>query len=153
MTQGVTSGLTQALSGMAVAFSNSLVGIGSAVVLTVLGVFTNLADRRVALMVRIEAYLDGLVSTPPGSRAGAAGEGGSDGLDKTVGSFGESIERLEAAVARFDTALQSFSTSTRDFTEFNAHLKDNVQRMSLSFGDLSDTLKSQVVALKRGNGQ
>jgi len=58
VTQGVTSGLTQALSGMAVAFSNSLVGIGSAVVLTVLGVFTNLTDRRVALMVRIEAYLD-----------------------------------------------------------------------------------------------
>ncbi len=153
-TQGVTVGLTQALSGMAVAFSNSLFGIGSAVVLTVLGVFTSLSDRREALMVAIEAYLDGLLSTPPGAGLTHAGsEGGSSGLGRTLETFAESVERLEAVVARFDAALQSFSTSTRDFTEFNAHLKDNVQRMSLSFGDLSDTLKHQVVVLKRGNGQ
>ena len=65
----------------------------------------------------------------------------------------------DAVVARFDSALQAFSTSARDFSEFNAHLKDNVQRMSLSFGDLSDTIKGQVVALRgqprpaRENGQ
>src|SRR5208283_5233551 len=45
-THAVTSGLTQALTGMAVAFSNSLVGIVSAVVLTVLGVVSNVTDRR-----------------------------------------------------------------------------------------------------------
>ncbi|HEX7598155.1 MAG TPA: MotA/TolQ/ExbB proton channel family protein, partial [Polyangia bacterium] len=44
VTQGVTSGLTQALTGMAVAFSNSLVGILSAVILTVLGILSNVAD-------------------------------------------------------------------------------------------------------------
>jgi MotA/TolQ/ExbB proton channel family len=159
VTQGVTTGLTQALSGMAVAFSNSLVGIVSAVILTVLGVFSSPTDHRVALMIRIEAHLDRVLSDlAPKSDATADVEGSgarrkTDALERTVAGFGESVERLEGAVARFESALQSFSSSTRDFTEFNAHLKDNVQRMSLSFGDFSDTLKTQVVALKRGNGQ
>jgi hypothetical protein len=157
VTQGVTSGLTEALSGMAVAFSNSLVGIGSAVVLTVLGVFSNLTDRRVALMVRIETHLDRLLSEHGGPAVPRSARAPSNGV--AAAGFGESVERLEAAVAHFESALQTFSTTTRDFTEFNAHLKDNVQRMSLSFGDLSDTIKGQVVALRgqprpaRENGQ
>ncbi len=156
VTASVTTGLTDALSGMAVAFSNSLVGVGSAVVLTVLGIFSNPTDRRVALMIRLEAYLDrrlsasepaaGLSDRTPRGRSGEA-------LERSVTRFGESVERLDAVVARFDSALQTFSTSTRDFTEFNAHLKDNVQRMSLCFGDLSETLKAQSSAIKHRNGQ
>ena len=148
VTQAVTTGLTQALAGMAVAFSNSLLGVASAVVLTVLGVFSNLTDRRVALMVHLETYLDRL----PSDAASAGGAATTDGLERAVAGFDASVERLDAVVLRFESALSAFATSTRDFTEFNAHLKDNVQRMSLSFGDLSDTFKSQVLALKRGNG-
>jgi hypothetical protein len=140
-TLGVTAGLTHALSGMAVAFSNSLVGIVSAVVLTILGIFSNPTDKRVALMLRFEAYLERLVA----ERRGAQSRG-PDG-------FAGSVERLEAAVARFDGALQAFSASARDFSEFNAHLKDNVQRMSLSFGDLNDALKAQIATVKRENGR
>ncbi|MGO8999879.1 MAG: hypothetical protein ACLQVI_41665 [Polyangiaceae bacterium] len=159
VTESVTNGLTHALSGMAIAFSNSLVGVGSAVVLTVLGVFSNPTDQRVALMIRIETYLDRLISDPAlGRAAGAIALGapvgpGAGALERSVASLSESVDRLDGVVARFDLALQAFSTSTRDFTEFNAHLKDNVQRMSLSFVDLSDTLKTQIVALRRGNGQ
>jgi hypothetical protein len=40
--------------------------------------------------------------------------------------------------------LQVFASTTKDFHEFNAHLKDNVQRLSLTFADLSDSLKSQI---------
>ncbi len=151
--QGVTTGLAQALSGMAVAFSNSLVGIVAAVILTVLNVFSNLTDRRVALMLRIETLLDRALaerSPVPRNRVAAPR---TDGLDRTVAAFDDAVGRLESVVARFDSALHAFSTSTRDFTEFNAHLKDNVQRMSLSFGDLGDTLKTQLRALKRENGQ
>jgi len=50
-------------------------------------------------------------------------------------------------VQSFEHALAHFATSTRDFQEFNLHLKDNIQRMSLSFGDLSDSLKHQAVAI------
>jgi len=104
VTHAVTNGLTQALTGMAVAFSNSLVGIVSAVVLTVLGVVSNVTDRRTALMVRVETYLDRRLLPPVrGNREAAV--------------FSESIARLEGAVARFDAALQRFSADTKDLRE------------------------------------
>jgi hypothetical protein len=152
----LTAGLTQALSGMSVAFSGSLFGIVSAIVLTLFGVFSNLTDRRTALMVQIEAYVDhALVGEPRAETPFVPGRviaAGDEKLERIVVDFGQSVARLEGAVADFDTALQKFAASTRDFREFNLHLKDNVQRMSLSFGDLSETLKSQIGALKSQNG-
>jgi hypothetical protein len=103
----VTHGLTQALTGMAVAFSNSLVGIASAVVLTVLGVVNNIGDRRTALMIQIEVYLDRVLSGRGPTREPPAYPPG----------FGESVARLESAVARFDTALQTFAAKTHDLRE------------------------------------
>ena len=104
VTHAVTNGLTQALTGMAVAFSNSLVGIVSAVVLTVLGVVSNVTDRRTALMVQIETYLDRRLPAPARARGDAA-------------AFSESVARLDGAVARFDAALQRFSADTKDLRE------------------------------------
>jgi len=103
----VTRGLSEALAGMAVAFSNSLVGILSAVVLTVLGVASNVTDRRVSLMVRIETYLDRLLSDAAVARSDAA----------SVAAFGESVARLDGAVVRFESALNRFSASTNDLRE------------------------------------
>ena len=70
---------------MAVAFSNSLVGILSAVVLTILGVVSNVTDRRTALMVQIETYLDRCCRqrTRGGRRA------------HPVAGFADSVARLE----------------------------------------------------------
>jgi hypothetical protein len=106
--QAVTHGLSEALTGMAVAFSNSLVGILSAVVLTALGVVSNVTDRRTALMVQIETYLDRLLSARLAARRDAT---------SSVAGFIESVTRLEGAVARFDSALQRFSDSTKDLRE------------------------------------
>lgn len=131
---GVSQGLSHALAGMAVAFSNSLVGVLAAVILTILGILSNVSDRRTALMVQIETFLDRTLQRQPASVV-----------------IPDSIARLDAAVARFDTALQSFASSTRDFHEFNLHLKDNVQRLSLTFADLSETLKAHTGALRSGN--
>jgi hypothetical protein len=145
VSQGVSQGLTRALSGMAVAFSNSLVGVLSAVILTVLGIVSNAADRRTALMVQIETYLDRLLP------AGRAARTSAQTVDRPVESpsgLGEAVDRLDGVVGRFETAMQAFATSTRDFREFNAHLKDNVQRMSLAFADLGDAVKSEVAGLK-----
>jgi hypothetical protein len=64
-----------------------------------------------------------------------------------VGEFSETVQSLQASVAQFDAALKGFSTTTRDFREFNLHLKDNVQRMSLSFADVSETLRTHAAAL------
>lgn len=107
ISQAVTRGLTDALSGMAVAFSNSLLGVGSAVALTVLGVVNNVTDRRTALMVQIETYLDRVLPKQgPGSHAA-----------DPVHDFGASVARLDGAVARFETALQRFAASTKDLRE------------------------------------
>jgi len=48
---------------MSVAFSNSLVGILSAVILTVLGILSNVSDRRTAVMIQIETYLDRMLGS------------------------------------------------------------------------------------------
>jgi hypothetical protein len=134
--QGVSQGLTNALSGMAVAFSNSLVGILSAVILTVLGILSNVSDRRTAVMSQIETYLDRVRVQRPVASGAAEIEG-----------FGDSIALLGGAVVRFESALQNFANTTKDFHEFNAHLKDNVQRLSLTFADMNDSLKAQVGAI------
>jgi len=137
--QGVSQGLTNALSGMSVAFSNSLVGILSAVILTVLGILSNVSDRRTAVMVQIETYLDRIRVERPGVGAAA---------DMT--SFGPAVALLDGAIARFESALQGFATTTKDFHEFNAHLKDNVQRLSLTFADMRDSLKTQLSTFGSG---
>ena len=139
ITTGVSQGLSHALSGMAVAFSNSLIGVLSAVILTVVGILFNVSDRRTAVMVQIETYLERAlprtaVATGPGLVAGLDG----------------SMARLDAAVVRFESALQKFAGTTGEFHDFNAHLKDNVQRLSLIFADLSNTLKQQPGALRPG---
>jgi hypothetical protein len=151
--QSVTQGLTHALSGMSVAFSNSLFGILAAVLLTILGIISNVTDRRHAVMIQIENHVDRLLArefpaSAPESRASLGGR--PDALSHIVEGFDKAVQRLENAVADFDGALQKFATSTRDFREFNLHLKDNVQRMSLSFGDFSETLKNEIGALKGG---
>ncbi|HEX4457029.1 MAG TPA: hypothetical protein VIA18_03620 [Polyangia bacterium] len=145
----VTTGLTHALSGMAVAFSNSLLGILSAVILTVLGVFVNVTDRRVGLMLRIESYLDRLIASR--GRPGVATRAGQPSGD--VAGFREAVARLEDVVTRFESSLKSFAESSGDFQQFNVHLKDNIQRMSLSFGDFSETLKGQIGTLRARDGR
>lgn len=153
VTESLMQGLTQALSGMSVAFSCSLFGILSAIIMTLVGVFANVGDRRNALMVEIEALLDnelfaGAQAATGGALRGGAGIAISDDLQRVVSGFGASVAQLQSSVAQFESALLNFSATTRDFREFNLHLKDNVQRMSLSFGDLSETLRGHVSALR-----
>jgi len=104
VSQAITLGLTDALSGMAIAFSNSLLGVGAAVVLTALGILNNVTDQRTGLMVQIETYLD---RTLPKSRPHDAPLG-------SVGEFNSSVARLDTVVARLESAMLRFVTSTND---------------------------------------
>jgi hypothetical protein len=147
----MTQGLTQALTGMSVAFSTSLFGIASAIVLTFFGVFFNVTDRRTALMVAVENHLDRLLG-PIGAGAAGTLDGGlvqvhTANLEQIFADFARSVEDLRDSVGRFDASLQGFAANTRDFREFNLHLKDNVQRMSLSFADVSETLRNHASSL------
>ena len=162
ITQALTVGLTDTLAGMSVAFTSSLAGIAAAILLTLLNVLLNIASARNALTLQLETYLERLLAgelahaatlAADGSSAVAAVAGGlssreARALGQLLDNFGESVKQLEGSVTRFESALSSFATTTRDFREFNLHLKDNVQRMSLSFADLSEVLKQQ--ATQRG---
>lgn len=148
ITQALTVGLTDTLSGMSVAFTSSLAGIGAAILLTLLGVLLNVASARTGLMLQLETYLDRLLSDEIGAQPalsanalGATQE--ARVLAQLMQNFGQSVAQLDGTVLRFESALESFATTTRDFREFNLHLKDNVQRMSLGFADLSEVLKAQ----------
>jgi hypothetical protein len=144
-----TKGLTRALSGMSVAFSASLFGIGSAIVLTLFNVLSNVTDRRQALMTAVEAHLERVLDVGSVVRA-EQGEMSPQNaeLAQIVSDFGAQVAGLESVVMQFGSALQTFSGTTRDFREFNLHLKDNIQRMSLSFADVSEAVKHHVHALR-----
>jgi hypothetical protein len=148
VTDVVTLGLTHALSGMSVAFSASLFGIGSAIVLTLFGVLSNVTDKRNALMVMIEAHLDRILVVAQEAAGVPAGSSESERLNQVVTDFSNAVAGLENVVMQFGSALQTFSGTTRDFREFNLHLKDNVQRMSLSFADASEAVKHHVHTLQ-----
>jgi hypothetical protein len=136
--ESLTTGLVDALAGMSVAFTSSLFGILAAIVMTLLGVFLSIADRRQALMAQIEAYLDHVVLARESLRAA---DGADPRMEHMLGSFARSVGQLDVVIGRFEGALSGFASNTRDFHEFNLHLKDNIQRMSLSFGDLSESLR------------
>ena len=157
VTETLTRGLTEALTGMSVAFSTSLFGILAAIVMTLVGVFFNVSDLRTALIVRIEAFVDNTLlasmrahqtGEPQTQRVMAASGDAGPPLGPSLSIFDQSVSQLSTAVAQFEHALTSFSSTTRDFREFNLHLKDNVQRMSLGFGDLSETLKEHAARFK-----
>lgn len=135
----LTAGLVDALAGMSVAFTSSLFGILAAIVMTLLGVFASIGDRRQAVMAQIESYLDHVVLAR-GVVAGV-GVGGDGRIDQMVGAFAQSVHQLDQVIGRFEGALGTFADNTRDFQEINLHLKDNIQRMSLSFADASESLR------------
>lgn len=139
LTEALTRGLTDALRGMSVAFVASFTGVASAVVLTVANAVANVGERRVAAMVEIEGYVDNVVLGGEPVGVGGASQAMTE-------AFAASVAQLDEVVARFDHSLRTFAASTRDFQEFNHHLKDNVQRMSLGFGDMSDALRAHAAA-------
>jgi hypothetical protein len=94
-------------------------------------------------MLQLETYVDRLVAS-----AASSAPDGSSGVE-----LRQSVARLDEVVARFEAALATFAASTTGFQEFNAHLKDNIQRMSLSFGDFSETLKGQLGAIRPRDGR
>jgi len=60
-------------------------------------------------------------------------------------------ESIKSSVVRFDHSLNQFSENIRDFTEFNHHLRTNIQRMSVSFDDFSDEIDKNVDDMKAGH--
>ncbi len=160
----ITGGLISSVEGMSVAFITSLFGIGSSVVLTILNIMFNLENVRESVLLSIEEYLDNTLNIKGDASVFEASLGvlaesmernfvqvtevikeqlnvSTDGLLKTADSFQHSMDR-------FDESLNQFSENIRDFSEFNYHLKTNIQRMNVSFADLTTGLKENNTELK-----
>ena len=160
----ITDGLISSVEGMSVAFITSLFGIGSSVVLTILNIMFNLENVRESVLLSIEEYLDNTLNIKGDASVFEASMGvlaesmernfvqltevikeqlnvSTDGLLQTADSFQHSMDR-------FDESLNKFSENIRDFSEFNYHLKTNIQRMNVSFADLTTGLKENNTELK-----
>lgn len=134
----LTRGLTDALGGMSVAFTTSLAGILAAILVTLLGVFASVAERRTAFMIQLELQLDRMVADWQARQPAV----GTEATLRATEQFDRAVQALQATVGRFEGALARFADNSREFHEFNAHLKDNIQRMSLSFADVTGALKA-----------
>lgn len=165
--ESIIESLISAVRGMSVAFMTSLTGIACSIVLTIFGIIFNVEEARQALLVQIEEYLDNTVelelakykeselSLMHKALVSSLAEftGKMEGvLRATVTDFGEKLaltsssietssKSLEGTIAKFDESIATFRDNTRDFSEFNYNLRSNIERMDVSFSNLSESLQ------------
>lgn len=159
-------GLISAVGGMAVAFITSLIGIACSIILTIFHIVFNAEEARENLMVHIEEYLDNTVSLVVSKDKESEytmmnrilretfiefGEKIEATLKKTVETFGDKLSHvvmdvnlsskaLDSTVEKFDLSLKNFANNIRDFSEFNFNLKNNIERMDVSFIKVTEAL-------------
>lgn len=165
-TEDLISMLIPSVYGMAVAFITSLFGIACSLVFSIMTTIYSVEEARETLMVRIEEYLDNSVSLVIAKDKETEytimnrilkktfiefGEKIENTLRQTVESFGDKLSRvvmevnlssktLDGTVEKFDTALKNFAENIKDFTEFNANLRNNIERMDVSFIKVTEAL-------------
>lgn len=160
----ITDGLISSVEGMSVAFITSLFGISGSVILTILNILFNLENQRESVLLAIEEYLDNTLNIKGEASVFEASMGvladsmernfiqltevikeqlnvSTQGLLQTADSFQHSMDR-------FDESLNKFADNIRDFSEFNHHLKTNIQRMNVGFADLTSGLKENQEEIK-----
>lgn len=165
--ESVIVSLISAVSGMSVAFLTSLAGIASSIIVTVFGIIFNIEEARQSFMVQLEEYLDNTVELELVKykesefnmmhRAMVSSLTDftvkmEDVLKDNVAGFGEklalascsiesSCKNLENTIIKFEESLATFRDNTRDFSEFNYNLRNNIERMDVSFSDLNESLR------------
>lgn len=163
----VIAGLINSVKGMSVAFVTSLFGIASSILLTIVNIFLGVEDVRESVMVEMEEYLDNTLAKDLVSKVETPEETIKNELISSLQDFNTNLElsmkeitevlsfrfasatsgieqfseSLLKSVEKFDNSLQTFAENTRDFSEFNHHLRTNIQRMNVSFNDFTEDLK------------
>ncbi|MDN5351441.1 MAG: hypothetical protein PWQ12_358 [Clostridiales bacterium] len=162
----ITGGLLSAINGMSVAFITSLFGITASILVNILTILLGSTEARVYYASVAEEYLDNVlgrkstdltyVDEDGRTPLEAAFEALGDRLSNNLQSVSEAMSYrltvasnsmkdtagvIEESLKHFDQSVQTFSQNTRDFSEFNHHLKSNIQRMSVAFDDLTENLK------------
>ena len=164
----ITSGLMESINGMAVAFVTSLFGIAASILFTTTSIFVGATEEKAHYVAMAEEYLDNVLGhrssdltlidehgrTPLeiafedlGERLSgelqAVSESISYKLSMASSSMKDTAQVIEKSLTAFDASVEKFSQNTRDFSEFNHHLKNNIQRMSLAFDDFATHLKDE----------
>lgn len=175
---GITNGLIGAVQSMSVAFVTSLFGIASSIVVHLISVLFHLGEKRERVMIGIEEYLDNYVGRRMGGSDLDTEIGGKLKLEVKLEKLSSAIERsindlantlsdklsnsteevakassdLSSVLGSFDNSVDKFSNNVTDFTEFNHHLKSNIQRMSLTFDDHNNEMKTHLNDIKKFKG-
>lgn len=174
----IVTGLIDSVKGMSVAFITSLFGIACSVILTVLNIVINVEDTRESVMVEIEEYLDNNIAFIVAQKEkdqdyerqksvwkdsfesiGSTLEKNLNYVAETMGnqfvaaahSMTKTSNELSASIDQFDHSLKTFNENTRDFSEFNYHLRTNIDRMNVGFADLTENLNSHRNSIKEIN--
>lgn len=164
---GITGGLLNAINGMAVAFITSLFGIAASIIFNLTSIFVGTLESKNHYIASAEEYLDNVLG-PKNADMTLVDESGRTPLEIAFEELGdrlstdlrqvtESVSQklvlasesmkdtalsLENQMDKFEKSVELFSENTRDFSEFNHQLKNNIQRLSLAFDDATEKIKS-----------
>ncbi len=163
--------MAQSVEGMAIAFNTSLYGIGGSIILTVVRMIFSAEEKKESLIVSVEDYLDNVIAKQFAeekfneydklihSMEQVFRQFGSNimvTMDEVVRSSAENMDNsvqaidvlsagLQQSVASFQRSIDKFGENNRDLSEFNYHLRENVQRMGVVFSDLSEVMKKESI--------
>lgn len=171
----ITDGLISSITGMSVAFITSMFGIGASILANIISILFGILDSRESLIIHLEEYLDNTLMLS-NNGLGAVDADGNTALSLSFDRFNDALthnlknvtdeiavkigeatgdmvltaEALQNSVVKFDGALNRFSDNTRDFSEFNHHLKSNIQRLGVALDDFSEDVNSNVKIMSEG---
>lgn len=171
----VLATMAQSVNGMAIAFNTSLFGIGGSVILTVIRLIFNVEKKREDISVYIEDYLDNVIAkafaeekfneydklvhamenvfkefgTQISLTFTDVVKSSTDQIDNSAEAITMLTGGLKESVDTFEKSLATFGENTRDFGEFNYHLRENIQRMSLTFSDFSSSLEPETKVITK----
>lgn len=158
--------LAGAAKGMGAAFSTSLVGLLGSVILNFALIAVDCEDQKRSLMIDIEEYLDNNIAVLIAKDKETEytmmnrilkdtfvefGSKIEDTLKQTIESFADKLtnvvmdvsvssQALDTTVERFDSAISTLAVAMKDMSDFNLNLKENVDKMDVSFIKMSESL-------------
>lgn len=174
--ESITSGLISSITGMSVAFITSMFGIASAIFTNLISVLFGLSATKETMIVSMEEYLDNHLMVSSNGLGAIDAEGNtalslsfdrfndsltqslrtvtaeiSEKLSESTGDLVLTAESVKSSVVKFDHALNLFSGNIRDFTEFNHHLRANIQRLNVGLDNFNDQIEEKVVSQEKSN--
>lgn len=164
--QSITTGLLSSIRGMSVAFITSLFGISASILVTIMNILFGAQESREMYVTSCEAYLDNVIGAQSVDFTDVDEEGRTPlerSFDELGGKLEENLkevtkvlsyrmtvatnemastaEAIKGSLELFGDSVENFSENTRDFAEFNHHLRTNIERMSVTFADFTEEIK------------